>query len=253
MGKSPFEESKTEHKNGTWDFVTRVATCILAVCAMVSAYYSQQSARDSQRAVHYAYLDAGRLVFAQPNLYHIARSCDDVMRLINEHRSNRAAVRYLIIVPVSVANTGAVVHVVTRLRGRLVDDDGNEVGGGFEMYLEADRLPLTGKGNRNAVPFPVPPRSGAARIVGFQSQNPLQMATGAYTFRVEAYVDGSRKPTETGVSFRVNLSQLDIDDMHIKDFIGWFLDIHGKRLDFKMLGPTSRTILTSVPSPRRRS
>ena len=145
---------------------------------------------------YHGYVTPGELKFTRPNICHIAQWADNRERLV-------------VVIPVVVTNTGAVVHTVSYLTGRLTFEAGNE---GWtddcDMCVQSDRMPLPTSGNANALPFCVAPRSSNGKVVAFASRkNHPTIKPGKYGFALYAYEDGTTHRVMTDVGFTLELTQ----------------------------------------------
>ena len=147
-------------------------------------------------AFAYGNLVRGRIIFSQPNMYAVSRS--------PKGKEGNIGIAF----PVNVTNTGAVLHIVNSLYGRLV-----KVGGGwkeyFSMQTELPRIPPPkDEPPAFATSFAVPPRSSCTKLLGFSSQRAgLDIPAGDYRFYLYAYVDGKAVGKDACLEFGVTITE----------------------------------------------
>jgi hypothetical protein len=142
----------------------------------------------------YANQRQGELIFAKPNLYDV--------RYIGPGGN------LLVTFPVSVANTGAVVHAVNFMRGRMTSEDGKWSETFYMCYEPQAVSPAAFAIKRYACSFAVGPGSSTTKLVAFRSSRlGLSLPQGAYRFSVYAWVDGRKTPMRTEAVFPVDVSE----------------------------------------------
>jgi hypothetical protein len=148
-------------------------------------------------------LNKGVVVFSKPNIAYI------------EHRPDE---RVVFACPVTVTNTGAVVHTVNFLKMR-VERVGENWTRDLSMFVEFDNWPATRV--VTATGFAVPPRSSVTKLIGFVSDKPEKLETGTYECHLTSFLDGAATSANVPIAFRVSV---DPSTIKLIKQSGWFLN-----------------------------
>lgn len=150
----------------------------------------------------YTNVRRGKLQFWPPSAYSLSRTKNDAGMPGNT----------VLAFPVSVTNTGSVVHTVNYIWGVLKGSDG--ITHGFRMQVEPDDIVEPTKKPPIATGFAVPPNNSVVKLISFVSDDPaLQLKTGGYSFALYAWIDG-RAPTIEHVSFTFNVNDKNLSSIN---------------------------------------
>lgn len=126
--------------------------------------------------------------------------------------SNKGRGSLFIILPVTVTNTGAVVHTVNYLSLSLVSKSDGKLYE-FPMNSELDNIPPK-RDPAIATSFSVSARSNLAKIISFSSYNPgVQILPGSFKLILYAWVDGKKLMTPQ-IIFETDLNQMQITSIY---------------------------------------